>query len=63
MQVISDEDKHKRKTLYLGACIKPVKIQKIIHLLNLAYQKINIEFDEEILKEMMKNDLHFLHQI
>lgn len=26
MPVISDEDKDKRKTLFLGACIRPVKV-------------------------------------
>lgn len=60
MPVIDDADKHKRKVLYLGSCLKPVNIRKIIHLLNLAYKKIDLEFDEKILKEIIKKDKPFL---
>ena len=56
MPVIEDKNEDKRKMLRLGACIQHVSILNIIQLLKVAYKKINIEFDNTILKQKMNND-------
>lgn len=60
---IDIKDKAKRKTLTLGKCIRHVSMDKIIHLMNLAYKKITIRFDDSILEEVMASDQEFLKQI
>lgn len=47
----------------LGPCIKNVKIVYIIQLLRLADRKVDIVFDDGILKSLMENDKAFLQAI
>lgn len=63
MPVIEEKNKEKRKKLRLGDCIKNVSIDKIISLLQMSYKKLEIDFDEKILKESMQKNEHFLKRI
>ena len=58
IQIISDLpyilDPAKQKTLMLGACIQHVKLDNILQLLHLAFQKIKLLFVDEILRNKMK---------
>lgn len=63
MPVIEEQDKSKMKKLKLGVCIQNVDIMKIIQLLKVAYKKIEIEFEDEILRKIMANDEDFLNWI
>ena len=50
------KNKEQIKTLYLGASIKYVSLNKVLKLLHLSYLKINLIFDESILEELMIAD-------
>ena len=52
-----------KKILKLGACIKPVKLENIVHLLRLAHNRIDVVFDDEILETIMRSDVNFLRKI
>lgn len=69
MQYIYDNvpyvgEKSKKKLLYLGECIANVNLSKILQLLRMAYRKIDVLFDEQVLENIMRNNqINFLKKI
>lgn len=55
--------KSQRKILKLSQCIKNVSLTEILLMLRIAYGKIEIEFDEEVLYSIMIKDKEFLDRI
>lgn len=63
MPEIEEELKWKRKIIYLGNCIQQVSVSKIISLLNLAHNKVEVRIDETILFHIMAKDKNFVKML
>ena len=63
MKTIENKFRTTQKRLKLGECIKNVNLSNIIQLLRFADNKITVEFDDTILKQIMNRDKLFIRSI
>ena len=54
--VLDESSNQQMKTLKLGKSLRRVSINKVIELINLAHKKIDLQFDEEVLKKIIEKD-------